>query len=63
MESWVGLGGKEGHTIQISAGPDRTGDLAVGKQRSYNSANHAHLQKKRPIKIQKFNKCSKKLFE
>ena len=41
MESWNNLGGKGGHTnVQISAELNRTEDLAVGKQRSYNCANH-----------------------
>ena len=37
MESWVSLGGKEGHiNIQISIEPGS--NLVVGKQRSYNCA-------------------------
>ena len=43
MESWVNLGGKESQTnIQIKAElRDRTGDLAVRKQGSYNCTNNA----------------------
>ena len=61
METWVGLGGKEGHSDFLKSRQirDRTGDLGIGKQRSANHSaqKKSDMRRKNVISEPRFTLC------